>query len=352
MIADWLTAAGITKIVWIDDSFARPSRQRSETNIYEHLKRLKDSDRETFPLSKTVVLDLTTSIRELEDQCAEALEGMNDTEIAEADTKLIAISGFSGSDSDNFTDLTPEEFGILKTAFGSGLKTYCLKDWTSVGEKEFAEPTPDTLFLIDKEYGREDAGFDGSEILVRLVASPAFCVMLSYTCKEDEQESRRVELANSRNLPAHKFCFLSKQQSGDDVSIDRRFERAIYTVMTHRFTGEIAEAIRLSIQDSAKETAKLLTSQSVFELDQAIFASSHREGVPEFDVLLRIFNIEQRNAVSSSLKVSSVQEKIKQARRFRKSTAKLRDQWPAMTSDLAAFRDWRRKEILEDWRGA
>jgi hypothetical protein len=351
MIKDCLTAAGISKIVWIDDSFAPPSREQSAANIYEHLKRLKNSEQKTLSLLGDVVLDLTLSIRDLEDQCAEALEGMNDAEIAEADTKLTAISGFFGGEGENLTDLTPEEFATLKRAFGSGLKTYSLKEWTSVGEKEFAEPTQDTLFLIDKEFGRENTGFDGSEILVRLVDSPAFCVMLSYTCKEDEQESRRVDLANTRKLPAHKFCFLSKQQSGDDIPIDRRFERAIYTVMTHRFTGEIAEALRLSIQESASETAKLLTRQSVFEIDQAIFANSQREGVPEFDVLLRIFNIEQRDAVNRSLKRNSVQEKIRQARRFRKSTGQLRAQWPAMSSDLAAFRDWRSKEIFEDGAG-
>jgi hypothetical protein len=122
-------------------------------------------------------------------------------------------------------------------------------------------------------------------------------------------------------------------------------------VLTHRYTGEIAQIVRETIEKTARQTTENLLDQSVFELDVVFFENSHKEGVPEFDVIVRIFDIEQRYALNASLRDRRLQQQLKKARNFRKDTAAVRGQWPKPTLDMQKFREWRRREVFEDGAG-
>jgi len=348
MITDCLWAAGITTVVWIDDFFAHASRDELAEAIRVHLKRLKQVDR-VISGGPFMGIDLKKTEDEIADVADELMEPLSEIELAEAERDLASLSGSTNDNSGPQPDLSPNDFAELKTAFGPGLRTFSLGQWTSAGITEFEAAAEETLFLVDKDFGREGGAMSGNDVLKDLVTrTKAFCIMLTHTCKEGEQDERRMEIARTQELDAFRFSVVSKLQIGDWSDIDARFARAIYAVMTHRFTGEIAKAISQTVSNSANTTSLELSKQSVFDLDQALFENSTREGVPEFDVVLRIFRIRQRQAINDTLRQPDLQKRLRAARRFRKATVEMRKMWPPSGSDMATFREWRRFEVLED----
>lgn len=352
MIRECLSAAGITTVVWIDDFFAPASRDSSAAAIHRHAERLKDQNLAAIEMPAFAGVDLTKSKNEIDDSIDEVIEKLSDEQVAEAEKALAASTGTTVTDSIPQPDLTREEFQTLQRALGNVLRTFSLGGWTSSGAAEFASAGDNVLFLIDKEFNREPAGIDGTRLLADIVTgTQAFCVMLTHTCPEAGQDDVRGEISSSPELPKHRFSVLSKQQGSDIAGIEPRLARAFYTVMTHRFTAEIASTISTAIQESAKSTTAELAKQSVFDLDLALFENSNREGALEFDVINRIFNILQRYAVKETLKHPKLQKHLRAARALRQKTGDLRAQWPASRPDMSAFRDWRKKEIFEDGAG-
>ena len=349
MITDCLSAAGIRSVVWIDDHFGNPTRDDLAAAIRARLRALRKAGKSTPTVGVFAAINLRESDVEIEDAADDVIESLSDSELATAERTLAEADRSFELHTALQPDLTSEQFADLEKAFGAGLRTFGSREWTSVGMGEFRAASDETLFLIDREFTREGGGISGDDLLKDVAqTTDAFCIMLTHTCNEGQEDQRRLELADSKKLDAFRFSVVSKQQSGDPENIDWRFSRAIYAVMTHRFTGEIAHGISDAIQITAKSTEVELARQSVFDLDQALFANSNREGAPEFDVVLRVFRIQQRQAMSATLRAPTLQKRLRSARRFRQATVELRRQWPQSVADMSAFREWRRHEVLED----
>jgi hypothetical protein len=349
MTSQCLAAAGIIQIVWIDDFFASPSRDELASAVHKQVEKLREQGRPNVDLPAFTGIDLTMGKSEVEDACVEILEGLSEAQLVDAVRGLATLSGVVVAEDPSQPDLSPDDFRQLREAFGAGLHTFSLGTWTSTGIKELGSAGRDTLFLIDKEFSREGAGMDGIDVLEQLVRqTSAFCIILTHTCTEVEQEQRRVEFAAAKGLMPHRFCVLSKQQS-TDVPIDARFARAIRSVMTHRFSGEIAHAISEIIQKSAQETVAELTNQSVSDLERALFENPTEEGVLEYDVLLRVFDIQRRHALSQALRGDAIQNLIRASRNFRLKTASFGLTKPA--AEMSFFREWREREVFEDGAG-
>jgi len=349
MITECLSAAGIKTVVWIDDHFGNPSRDELATAIHARLRALKTSGKPTVGIGLFADVDLRNSDNEIYDAAEDLMEPLSDGDLAAAEHNLAELDPSYKPPTMLRPDLTDEQFASLQAALGPELRTFGSGDWTSAGVSEFQNASDETLFLIDREFSREPGGISGDDLLSDVVKSTeAYCIMLTHTCTEGQEDQRRVELAQTKQLDAFRFNVVSKQQSGDPENIDSRFSRAIYAVMTHRFTGEIAHDISDTIKASADSTTLELARQSVFDLDQALFANSNREGVPEFDVVLRVFHIQERQAMSQTLSGAKLQNRLRAARRFRQETADLRRKWPQPIADMSTFRDWRRHEVLEE----
>src|ERR1700722_2027064 len=228
MPSQCLVAAGLSKIVWIDDVFAPRTRDELVELIHDFALKLKEQGRTKIDVASFELVALTSQKADVEDALDDILESMPTAQVDEAARAIAALTGASLPEiKPQADDLSTEDFKALKEAFGAGLRTFSLGEWTSVGAQEFASASEDTLFLIDKEYKREDSGMDGTRILADLVGKTrAFCVMLTYTWSEGEQEERRVNLASTLKLPSHRFCVLSKKQNLN-LAIDPRFARAI-----------------------------------------------------------------------------------------------------------------------------
>jgi hypothetical protein len=352
MTSQCLVAAGIKHVVWIDDFFAPRTREELASAIRNYVLRLKDDGKEKVGIAAFDSVLLSGQVGAVVDAVDDVLEEMPNEAMYEAAKALSDVTGVPlPRIIPQADDLSEEEFEALKQAFGQGLQTYCLGSWTSHGVQQFANAGEDTLFLIDKEYKRENAGMDGTQILKDLAGSAesrGFCVMLTHMWGENEQEARRVDIANQHKIPQHRFSVLSKRQN-PNLPIDPRFARAIRTVMTHRFNGEIAYTISRTMQSSAAETANALTAQAVSDLERVLFENADDEGVNEYDAVLRIFEIQQKHALNTALAEEGIQRQLQLSRKFRGATEELEiDQVPG---DMGYFRDIRAREVFFDGAG-
>ncbi|CAN5348954.1 hypothetical protein BH09VER1_BH09VER1_28160 [soil metagenome] len=350
MIKACLKAAGITKVIWIDDFFAIPQRNELDEMLRKLLVDAKQIG-QTEVAFEDFVFDLAKSISSIHGQCDEIFPGLSDDKLRKFCEVLKNVEITSPNKSAEIDpDLTDDEFSELKRELGNFLRFFSLGTWTSSGALEFKNADANTLFLIDKQFKRENPNYDGLDILKVLVEKTnAFCIMFTHTCTEKSQNEARVEFAISDRIPRHKFSVLSKQQEGA-TQISDRFARALFSAFTHRFTGELAFTLSESIKQKIESVAEELASQSVFDLDRAFFQNSKEEGVSEFDVLARIFSVAQKHSINSNLLSPELQEQIRKTREFRKNTSAYRIKWPG-SDGMTFFRYWRKHEVFLDAKG-
>jgi len=247
MIKDSLKAAGITRIVWIDDKFATPNREDMIEVILATLVKLKAAGHANAP---GFTLDLSASETTIKEVAEAFLEDKNQTEVRKLLDGIKDIAGEVPEQAPQ-DDLSSEEFQKLKQAFGNLLVTQSLQQWTSSGAEQFAKASEDTLFLVDKEFTRESAVFDGSTLVADLVKSgSAFCILLTHRCSNSEDElKQRNEICEKGEVYFHKFAVLSKRTGDPQEAISKRFARALSSVLMHRFTGDLAFDIAETSQD-------------------------------------------------------------------------------------------------------
>lgn len=346
MIKDSLMAAGIKRVVWIDDFFAAPSREKLIELIQKTLVKLKECRHLRAPGFEEILLDDSEST--IRTKVEEFLEDKSTKDVSVLFNGIKDILNDAEAPADAQDDLSSEEFTKLKATFGKLLVTQSLEQWTSSGASDFSSAEEDTLFLIDKEFTRESPNFDGSTLIADLVASStAFCILLTHRCSNAEEEGvRRNEISESKGISFHKFAVLSKRSGDPTEPIQRRFARAFSAVMMHRFTGDIAYSIADSIKKSVEDTALKLSKLSVYDLDRAVFVNSSREGVLEFDVLVRIFNSVERGALNKALCAKQLQTRLRRMRIFGKATRGYKVHAPAPDS-MREFRQWRQNEVFE-----
>ncbi|HLX69414.1 MAG TPA: hypothetical protein VKV04_07290 [Verrucomicrobiae bacterium] len=346
-VSECIKAAGISKIVWIDDKFATPTRNDLEEAILKAVVALKERGDTTAELATFGRVDLTAGRPQVEDASVAICEPLSEANLKEILAALGVATG--ATELPTRPDLSDDEFQQLQSALGVGLRKFSLGTWTSAGVTEFRSATEDTLFLIDKEFSREDTGSDGIELLDFLVKNTqGLCILLTHTCGSGDQEQRRMEFAMARGLPPHSFCVVSKQQSVE-LSVDDRFAMAICTALTHKFNGGIAHAISKTIQESAVETATALMSQSVSDLERVLFENADKEGVFEYDAVLRIFEIQQRHALNAALAEAGIQRQLQFSRKFRLATEGLGIKH--VPGDMGYFRGIRAREVFFEGTG-
>jgi len=102
----------------------------------------------------------------------------------------------------------------------------------------------------------------------------------------------------------------------------------------------------LVIKKSVDETAGRISRLSVYDLDRAVFVNSSREGVLEFDVLVRIFNSVERGMLNKALRANNLQSRLRRMRSFAKATRGF-GVHPIPAEPLRDFRQWRKNEVYE-----
>src|SRR5438034_137242 len=133
MTSECLAAAGITKVVWIDDFFASPSRDALADAVIRHAEQLREQGNLKVDFFTFAGIDLTLPKGEVEDACIEIMEGMSEAQLAVAVDHLATLPGMTSLPEEPQPDLSPDDFKQLREAFGSGLRTFSLGTWTSAG---------------------------------------------------------------------------------------------------------------------------------------------------------------------------------------------------------------------------
>ncbi len=352
--SECLLAAGIKTIVWIDDHYSVPSRDDHVTEIQNDVEKLIEQGNLKIALPALEKIDLSQSKSKVKDLVDDVLEPMQDEEVGKLARQISLLSGTNKYHAPLKEDLSPADFKALQAAFGGGLRTFSLREWStsSSGISNLASYAEDTLFLIDREFNQEYGGLggtDGIELLAEIVnRTPACFLLLNHTFAETGQEDLSGSIAVSKNIKTHRFGVLSKRQN-QKLSMDVRFACAVRAVMTHKFSGETAFFISETIRNSAEATAKALTARSFPELEQALFVNATKEGVFEYDAILRIFEIKQTHALNLAIKDSKMQIQLRAARKFREEIT--RSGLPKPESDMSYFKNLRRQEIYLEGEG-
>jgi hypothetical protein len=350
MIQECLQAAGIDRVIWIDDLFSTPTVDDLVPLILKGIKTLKVRGDKNINLGDFGDFVLEQDDGSVEDAVYERVQASTDEIIRQAAVKLEEILGAALAPKHKVEDLSPEDFKALQDAFGETLRPFSLKTWTAEGAAGVEAIAENTLCLIDLQFNRENATFDGILILRDLLErSKAYCIVLTHKCKEDGQDTERDEISAKLKVSPFLFSVLSKQQGGKDGA-PGRFARALGTAMTSRFTGQLAAKIQKVIVAAADKAATDLTRQATANLEKVLFDAARKEGVPECEVALRIFSIEQRYMLNEMIRESDFQGLLRRTRKFRRETAQVRQKWH-IKPDISAFQEWRKREVFEKGDG-
>jgi hypothetical protein len=345
MIAECLVAAGVERVVWIDDNFAQRNREQNFAALISAFKVARvASSVATLEIPHLGTYPLADPLDDALDLLEEAQRTCTDEQVAQATT---AVEQFAGVvPTAPYLDLTADEIAALLREFGDKITTQSLGEWTKGGAEKFAKADRKTLFLIDKEFYREDAGFDGLLILKNLTAGDAFCMMFTCRCEEGKQEDCRKAYSDKENIPAHRFSVISKLNTNAVRPITERFAYALRAAFLHRHTGDLAWSLAYELHRTVDQVAQDLIAQNVTDLDQAIFENSISEGASELDVLLRINVLRQRRDARHAFQGQKLRDILVEMRRFRQATE---DHLPNPdAASLEQFRIWRQIEVFEE----
>jgi hypothetical protein len=345
MIAECLKAAGVERVVWIDDNFAQRNRVQNFDALISAFKVARAKQpAATLEIPHLGHYVLGDPLDDALDSLEEAQRTCGDPEIA---TATLAVELFAGVvPADVALDLSQDEIDALLGAFGDKITKQSLTEWRKEGADKFAMADRRTLFLIDKEFYREDPGYDGLLLLQNLAAGDAFCMMFTCRCEEGGQEECRKTYSEKAGIPAHRFSVISKLGRNAVRPIVERFAYALRAAFLHRQTGDLAQNLAIELRKTVDQVARDLIAQNVTDLDQAIFENSISEGASELDVLLRINVLRQRRDARLAFQGEKLKNILVEMRRFRRATeSHFPNPEPAA---MEQFRAWRQIEVFEE----
>jgi hypothetical protein len=343
MIDACLRAAGVTRVIWIDDHFAAPSRESDLEGFFTTLRNLHGNRSGDLVLPNMPRLSWSTPFEQLQEECETALGALKPEEV-HAVAVALANEQLSPEAVTVNADISPEDYGALIKEFGDRVVTMSFAQWSSTGEEEHGKAGKDTLFLIDKEFSNEDTSYTGLDILQKVTqSSQACCILFTHRSTEGEEDENRRRFAQESKLEIHRFAVVAK--FGAQNPITSRFARALRSVFMHRQTGDLAHRLAIELQKSLTETCTELVSQSITDVDQALFENSIEEGASELDVLLRILILKQRHDAHNAFK-GDLGNLLLEIRKFRAQIAGQAKDDPAAPMDK--FREWRKWEVFEE----
>jgi hypothetical protein len=167
------------------------------------------------------------------------------------------------------------------------------------------------------------------------------------TVQIDDPDSSRVTFSVTARIAPHQFCVVSKVQD-KNLTVDQRFGRAIFEVFARFLTGQLAHLLAEAITTATTEAVIEIASESIYDVDKAIFENSIDEGASELEVLLRIFRSRQKPKLNATIQDQKVQNALRQMRDFRANTIAGREKLATPKVDLKSFRKWRYDEVFDD----
>lgn len=210
----------------------------------------------------------------------------------------------------------------------SGLKecsfvTLSLGQWRREREEYLGDPTAaqETLFLFDRNFGREKGSADEGLVLVREVQGRgvAICGLITHTVSLGAEQAAWSDLAREHGLDRNRFVVIAKQRlAGDGEPEHYSFLRMVRLAALSSRCASMKKAAWKIFAESVEAAQEAMERVSVLDFDQIVLTSSRREGVWEPDTLFRVFSVFMRQEARRRLHEDSeadISTKVAEARK-------------------------------------
>jgi hypothetical protein len=338
-----LDAAAIAKVVWIDDLFGAEAAQRvgGDIDVDAMLATLRDAG---HVFTHTVGADLAA------DQPLAVWQERVKDYIAQnpADGSLLDEIRTAAERLDPH-EYSPDSLAAIIEALGTRAIRLGFAEWQSTREQHLAE-VHSVLYLVDREFIFGDTTHrHGDSIVQDLVQqSPnAMVVMLTHSVASSGVDRLRSEIAGEQDIPPHAFAVLAKSQHPDQAGVaEKELRSSIHVISVGRTCAVLSEKVQSYFSDAIGRAVKELTSQSVYDLDRAVFGSSLAEGASELDVLIRILQLRQRVHVQDAL-LGALTETANIVEKLRRVRALVADDLTPPAASRSPLLEWRRAEVYD-----
>jgi hypothetical protein len=298
VIEQLLTAAGVERIVSVDDSYSNKfpvedflglSSEFELVQLHkvfaEHPSIIAVTDREIWAqkvrevwrdLDEPTRQELTRKIREL---------------IREKTGTMPAAS--SGH-------FDYETVTILPSLFAKyGLLTMSLKDWQKQKDDILKSDMPLTLILVDEDFSGEGASpVEGIKVIKELFKATkpekVLCALLSQKYGSVGIHDQWKALCTKEDLDPSKFVLIPKAFLEVEQDL-LGFGRLVKLAILNESVNELRKKATAILDGAIQEAEKQLNGIDVYDFDQIVFLSSYLEGVWEPDTLFRIFGLFHRD---------------------------------------------------------
>ncbi|WP_199610018.1 hypothetical protein [Flocculibacter collagenilyticus] len=292
-------AIGLNQIIWIDDRFAEGASKLVDEYLLE-ISVLHENEN-TEEIASLPIFD-----------------GINwelPFEVIKEDipTDDVSISAFYSQLNKRIPDLSHKQFDELITLLNEASQSILHLSHTKWLEKKenIIETTGTKLFLIDLNFEKEGLPADhGESIICELVnLDTEDCYFVLFTSETNvgiEEEAARKSIIDKLdpNTDHHHFSVLSKNilDEGDGkVSLDFKSAEFLKRIFLRKLSSEMVDTVKTTISTSLDELKDILSQNSIYEVDTAIFSKSLGEGLSEFDLLHRLFAIKQKEVMHKNL---------------------------------------------------
>ena len=340
-LKDLTDAAGIERVIWIDDIFDPPTGQSAEIEL---------RGLATRAIARGLTVNLgghvLTADRSVDEWLAEVEEA-----IEEGMTKAFILAHLrerlTEGEATPIPDYNESAIAEITGSFGEGMVTTAgSSNWKAITAVLIDQKR--TLVLVDREFYvagvAQPLGDDILKDLVRTKLPTAYVVLLTRSVDEDT-EPLRAEIADRLCIPLQDFIVAAKKVSDEDGRTESRLCESFQILFTHQVCTDLARRIYGVAKETLSTTVRTLGAQSVYDLDRAVFQNSLTEGASELDVLTRIFLLRQRVAVDCELGVSEeyfdLLSKLRALRAFAGPLTSTEHGDPAMLAQ------WRRDEVFD-----
>lgn len=317
-----LDAAGIDKVIWIDDLFAPLDEDKLKIRIKEKLAKLEVYNLK--PIHK-VLCDLKYNApigvrdKQIDETLYSNVEILNEIH----DSISQQLKDREPDQIEPKEDLTHSQVEALLNALTS-VQKYSYITWKSKDKDILRECSESTLILIDREFVNEGASPDaGDEILAMVIerAPSSCCILLTHTVPPNETENLRKLIAYSSDnkIKIHQFSVMSKREIGAmPEDAEPHLASSLRISLTHRLCFDLANESATVMEDSLKTAVYDLINLSIYDLDKSIFENSLNEGSSELDVINRILFLRQRIATKEKFASDpEIHTKLKRMREIR-----------------------------------
>lgn len=309
---------GIERLVWIDDFFSQSNNSNPQQDCIQTIKVLYESGQHEklnslnqLPFLKEKPLDFSQPLIVLEDKLKD---------IINKETVSTFVSKLSQLD-ENFEkkqDFQPECFENMKNIFLNNLDqenviTLSLSQWGNENKKilESINNESSILFLVDLDFSKEKdgaarAGIDiVKKILSTNVYENSYCVLLSHEINLGSQEEyTRASILKEIGISKNQinFSVVSKKILKEDkVGIEYKVPFLLQRIYLRKINASLTNLLIRHLTKELTNFSNDLSQRSIYELERVLFDSSEYEGVSEFESLMRIILIKQKQIVDCLL---------------------------------------------------